>query len=88
MGLVVDFFAHSGTTLLAAEINRRRCFTADLDPVFCEISIRRLEHFRKTRRLGWQNSHAFVSEISLPEILEAPDKDLGKNENKLQPSFL
>ena len=88
MGLVVDFFAHSGTTLLAAEINRRRCFTADLDPVFCEISIRRLEHFRKTRRLGWQNSHAFVSEISLPELLEAPDKDSENNAIELQPSFL
>lgn len=33
--LVVDFFAHSGTTLLAAELNKRRCFTADTDPIFC-----------------------------------------------------
>ncbi len=64
--LVVDFFAHSGTTLLAAEINQRRCFTADLDPAFCEIAIRRLEHFRATGRLGWQNGHPFEKE--LPEF--------------------
>jgi site-specific DNA-methyltransferase (adenine-specific) len=56
---IVDFFSHSGTTLLSAEINRRRCVTMDIDPVFCEITIRRLEHFRDTGRLGWQNGHPF-----------------------------
>ena len=72
--LVVDFFAHSGTTLLASEILRRRCFTIDTDPVFCEISIRRLENFRKTGRLGWQNSHAFENDIQTQfgSELEAP----------------
>jgi len=61
--LVVDFFAHSGTTLLACEISKRRCFTMDTDPVFCEIAIRRLEHYRETGRLGWQNSHAFAHDL-------------------------
>lgn len=61
--LVVDFFAHSGTTLLSCEISRRRCFAIDIDPIFCEITIRRLEHYRKTGRLGWQNGHAFEEEI-------------------------
>jgi site-specific DNA-methyltransferase (adenine-specific) len=65
--VVVDFFSHSGTTLLAAEINQRRCFTMDIDPVFCEITIRRLEHFRNTGRLGWQNGHAFEQEYSFPQ---------------------
>jgi site-specific DNA-methyltransferase (adenine-specific) len=62
--IVVDFFAHSGTTLLAAEIAGRRCYTADIDPVFCEISIRRLEHYRATGKTGWQNGHAFESDES------------------------
>jgi len=61
--LVVDFFAHSGTTLLACEVSKRRCFTIDTDPVFCEITIRRLEHYRETGRLGWQNGHAFENNI-------------------------
>ena len=60
--VILDLFAHSGTTLLAAERLNRTCFTADIDPVFCEIAIRRLEHFRTTGRLGWQNGHAFESE--------------------------
>ena len=65
--IVVDFFAHSGTTLLSAEINRRRCITMDIDPLFCEITIRRLEHFRQTGRLGWQNGHPFENEYVCPE---------------------
>jgi site-specific DNA-methyltransferase (adenine-specific) len=61
--LVIDFFAHSGTTLLAAEILDRRCYTIDLDPVFCEITIRRLEQYRSNQKLGWQNSHPFENEL-------------------------
>ena len=61
---VLDLFAHSGSTLLAAEILGRSCLTADIDPVFCEITIRRLEQYRKTGKLGWQNSHPFEKEVS------------------------
>lgn len=50
----LDFFAHAGTTLLAAERTGRRCFTCDNDPVFAELAIRRLEHYRKTGKTGWQ----------------------------------
>lgn len=63
---VVDFFSHSGTTLLSAEINQRRCITMDIDPLFCEITIRRLEHFRQTGRAGWQNGHPFEEEYVCP----------------------
>ena len=61
--LVIDFFAHSGSTLLASEIKKRRCYTIDIDPVYCEISIRRLEMFRQKGRLGWQNGHPFEKEL-------------------------
>lgn len=56
---ILDLFAHSGTTLLAAEILGRACLTADIDPVFCEIAIRRLERYRATGKLGWQNGNPF-----------------------------
>ena len=61
--LVMDLFAHSGTTLLACERLGRRCYTADIDPIYCEISIRRLERYRQTGRTGWQNGHPFENEI-------------------------
>ncbi|MGA2065668.1 MAG: site-specific DNA-methyltransferase [Thermoguttaceae bacterium] len=69
--LLLDCFAHSGSTLLAAEILGRRCLTADIDPLFCEIAIRRLEHYRRTGRLGWQNGHPFEHE--LPGAVQGQD---------------
>lgn len=62
--LVIDFFSHSGSTLLSSERLGRRCFTADIDPVFAEITIRRLEHFRKTGLTGWQNGNPFEKETT------------------------
>jgi site-specific DNA-methyltransferase (adenine-specific) len=62
--MVVDFFAHSGSTLLAAERLNRRCYTMDNDPVYCEIAIRRLEWYRQTGRTGWQNGNPFEAELS------------------------
>ncbi|NLT52199.1 MAG: site-specific DNA-methyltransferase [Ignavibacteria bacterium] len=61
--LIIDFFSHAGTTLLASEKNKRICYTVDIDPIYCEISIRRLENFRKTGKTGWQNSNPFADEI-------------------------
>jgi site-specific DNA-methyltransferase (adenine-specific) len=57
--LVVDFFAHSGTTLIAGERLKRKVYTFDIDPIFAEITIRRLEHFRKTGKTGWQWQNPF-----------------------------
>jgi site-specific DNA-methyltransferase (adenine-specific) len=64
---VLDFFAHAGTTLLAAEMAGRRCLTMDIDPLFCEITIRRLERFRQTGKTGWQNSNPFARELGQME---------------------
>ena len=61
--MVIDFFAHSGTTALAAEKLKRRSISIDIEPIYCEIAIRRLERFRKTGKLGWQNSNPFENEI-------------------------
>jgi DNA modification methylase len=63
---VLDLFAHSGSTLLAAEMLGRSCFTTDTDPLFCEITIRRLEHYRRTGKCGWQNGHPFEKEVPQP----------------------
>lgn len=57
--LVADFFSHSGVTLLASEILGRKCYAMEVDPVFAELSIRRLEHYRKTKKTGWQWNNPF-----------------------------
>jgi site-specific DNA-methyltransferase (adenine-specific) len=51
---VADFFSHSGTTLIAGEKLGRRVIAADLDPVYAEITIRRLERLRSAGKTGWQ----------------------------------
>ncbi|MBD3404428.1 site-specific DNA-methyltransferase [candidate division GN15 bacterium] len=61
---VLDFFAHAGTTLLAGERLGRRVVTCDIDPIFVEISIRRLERWREDGRPGWGRSHPFERELS------------------------
>ncbi|MGC9219390.1 MAG: DNA-methyltransferase [Athalassotoga sp.] len=57
--VVADFFAHSGTTLIAGERLKRKVYTFDIDPIFAEITIRRLENFRKTGKTGWQWRNPF-----------------------------
>ena len=57
--LVADFFSHSGTTLLASEILGRNCYAMEIDPVFAELSIRRIENYRQTGKTGWQWKNPF-----------------------------
>jgi len=57
--LVADFFSHSGVTILASEMLGRRCYAMEIDPIFAELSIRRLEHYRETGKTGWQWNNPF-----------------------------
>jgi site-specific DNA-methyltransferase (adenine-specific) len=60
---VIDFFGHSGTTVVSADQLNRRCMTCDIDPIYCEIMIRRLERLRTYGKLGWQNGNPFEKEL-------------------------
>ena len=51
--LIIDFFSHSGTTLIAAEKLGRKCFTADISPLYCKITAARLLNYRRTGKMGW-----------------------------------
>jgi len=77
--IVIDFFSHSGTTLIVSEKLNRKCFTIDIDPVFCEITIRRLERFREKGLTGWQNSNPFENEIAEDKKLRSYLKKYYKN---------
>ncbi len=60
--LIIDFFSHSGTTLIAAEKLKRRCFTMDISPVYCKITAARLLHYRRTGKTGWGRSEILNSD--------------------------
>ncbi len=72
--LVLDFFSHSGTTLIAAEMLGRTCFSIDCDPIYAEITVRRLERLRRKHLTGWQNSNPFEHELS--ELSHSSDASL------------
>jgi len=50
-GLVLEPFGGTGPTLLAAEQTGRRCITAELDPVWCEVILQRWEGFTGRKAL-------------------------------------
>jgi len=62
--LITDFFSHSGTTLIIGEMLKRKVFTFDIDPIFAELTIRRLEKYRTSEKKGWQYTNPF------PEITD------------------
>lgn len=41
--IVLDLFGGSGSTLIACEQTKRKCYTMELDPKYCEVIIKRWE---------------------------------------------
>ncbi len=48
--LVIDFFGGSGSTLIAAEMAGRRCYTTELDPKYCDVIVNR--YVKMTGNIG------------------------------------
>ncbi len=55
--IVYDPFLGSGTTLLACEQTKRRCFGIELDPEYCQVIIKRWQHLTsgKATKIGGQD---------------------------------
>lgn len=51
--LVIDFFGGSGSTLIACEKTKRKCFTMELDPKYCDVVVARWEKYtgEKAKRI-------------------------------------
>ncbi len=43
--IVLDSFGGSGTTMIAAEKNGRRCYLMELDPKYCDVIVKRWQEF-------------------------------------------
>lgn len=43
--IVIDFFAGSGSTLIACEQMDRKCYSIELDPKYCDVIVERWENF-------------------------------------------
>ena len=56
---VLDLFLGSGTTLIAAQRTGRRCFGAELDPVYVDTVIRRFEAFTGFKAIHLSTGQSF-----------------------------
>ncbi|OGC86648.1 hypothetical protein A2949_00105 [Candidatus Adlerbacteria bacterium RIFCSPLOWO2_01_FULL_54_21b] len=43
--IILDLFGGSGSTLIAAEQLKRKAYLMEVDPTFCDVIVRRWEHF-------------------------------------------
>lgn len=43
--ICLEPFSGSGSQIIAAERVNRRCFAMELEPVFCDVAVRRWEEF-------------------------------------------
>lgn len=43
--IVLEMFGGSGSTLMACEQMGRKCYTIELDPIYCDVIIKRYEQF-------------------------------------------
>lgn len=68
--LVLDPFAGSGTTLIAAEICGRSARLIEYDPIYCDVIIQRFEQFTGQKAVLMRTGQPFdeVSEARLSEI--------------------
>ena len=49
--LVLDFFAGSGGVVIAAELLNRRCYAVELEPRYCDVSVRRFMELKNIERV-------------------------------------
>ena len=47
--IIIDFFGGSGSTLIAAEQLNRTCYMIELDPIYCDVIIKRWENFTRQK---------------------------------------
>ena len=62
--LIYEPFCGSGTRLVAAERTGRRCFAMELDPVYCDVAVRRWEMATGRVAVLFEVVHTFDSTSS------------------------
>jgi DNA modification methylase len=72
-GLVLDAFAGSGTTLVAAERTGRRGYGVELDPWYCDLILQRVQEIAKAEALHLETGKSF-SEIAAGRLTASAEE--------------
>jgi DNA modification methylase len=75
-GIVLDVFAGSGTTLVAAERTGRRGYGIELDPHYCDVIVRRLAKIAGLEAIHAETGESFA-EVEADRVDETPDASAG-----------
>ena len=81
-GTVLDAFAGSGTTLVAAEPTGRRGYGIELDPLYCDVIVRRLAKVAGVEAVHAETGKSFkemaveCAELAAPINAETPVEEV------------
>ena len=71
--IVLDLFGGSGTTMIAAEKNNRHARLMELDPIYCDVIIKRWEAFTGFDAVHIESGDTYKS--MTPEVDDEPSTD-------------
>lgn len=60
-GLAVEPFGGSGSTLIGAETSGRLCYTMELDPIYCDVIIKRWQEFTEGEAIHEKTGNTYNS---------------------------
>ncbi len=71
--IVLDGFMGSGTTILAAERTKRRCYGIEIEPKYIDVAIRRWEAMTRSQAVLTETGKSFT-EVAAQRNANAPDE--------------
>ena len=84
-GLILDAFAGSGTTLIAAERTGRRACGIEIDPAYCDVIIRRLAHVAEFNAIHVASGRTFADIEAERKATENTNEEItigGRNDRR------
>jgi DNA modification methylase len=78
-GIVLDVFAGSGTTLVAAERTGRRGYGIELDPRYCDVIVKRLAKIAGLEAVHAETGKSFA-DVEADRANETPEAAGGDGE--------
>jgi len=77
--IIVDLFGGVGSTLIACERLKRKCYTMEFDPKYVDLIVSRWERFteRKAQKVKYDSSDKDAAEDNVEEKIDASSTKVG-----------